>query len=144
MGLEINNNTLSGLVASISNIALLWFGSSLVIRQELSIGALLAFNAMNGNLTNFISTVVNFLDEYVHAKNAINRIMEVITEPLENENENEKHHVKIFDDDSISFTHVSFKHIGRTNNILNDLSLTIPGGQVTVIWGASGCGKSTL
>lgn len=45
----IYNSIFSNLVSAIGSVALLWFGSSLVISKELSIGQLLAFNSMNGN-----------------------------------------------------------------------------------------------
>ena len=32
----------------------------------------------------------------------------------------------------------------RTRQVLRDLSVTLPEGQITVIVGRSGCGKSTL
>jgi ATP-binding cassette subfamily C protein len=49
---------------------LLWFGSSLVIGQELTIGQLLAFNSMNTNFTTFISTAISFVDEFTRVKTA--------------------------------------------------------------------------
>ena len=74
----IINNVFSGLVSGFSNLAILWFGSSLVISQELTIGQLLAFNAMNANFNGLISTVIGFVDEFARVQTATQRITEVI------------------------------------------------------------------
>ncbi|MGE5655139.1 MAG: peptidase domain-containing ABC transporter, partial [Actinomycetota bacterium] len=63
----ILNSIFSGFIASIGNIALLWFGSGLVIAQELSIGQLLAFISLNQNVTNWVSSLVGFVDELTRA-----------------------------------------------------------------------------
>lgn len=68
MQIGIINNVFSGLVYGFSNLAVLWFGSSLVINQELSIGQLLAFNAMNANFNGLITTVIGFVDEFARVK----------------------------------------------------------------------------
>jgi ATP-binding cassette subfamily C protein len=54
----IINNVFSGLVSNIGSVALLWFGSTLVISKELSIGQLLAFNSMNGSFIAFIGALI--------------------------------------------------------------------------------------
>ena len=141
--ISIYNNVLSGLVSSGGSIALLWLGSRFVINNELSIGQLLAFNAMNDNFTGFISTIITFVDNFVRARTATQRLSEVIDATAENPNDSKKEFAKISDSADIICTNLSFHHAGRVN-LLKDFSLTIPGGQVTALIGKSGGGKSTL
>ncbi|MEQ8756245.1 MAG: peptidase domain-containing ABC transporter [Coleofasciculus sp. G1-WW12-02] len=139
----IYNNVFSGLVSSIGSIALLWFGSRLVIEDELTIGQLLAFNSMNGNFTSFIKTTITFVDEFTRAQTATERLTEVIDATPETPDDSKKPFAKIPDAADIICTNLNFHHTGRVN-LLTDFSLTIPGGKVTALIGKSGCGKSTL
>ncbi|MEA5552682.1 peptidase domain-containing ABC transporter [Anabaena cylindrica UHCC 0172] len=139
----IVNGIFSNLVSNIGSIALLWFGSTLVIRQELSIGMLLAFNSMNGNFTGFIKTTIDFVDEFTRAKTATQRLTEVIDATPETLDNSQKPWAKISPNADITCTDLNFHHPGRVE-LLQDFSLTIPGGQVIALIGKSGCGKSTL
>ena len=76
--ISIVNGTFSNLTASLGNVGLLWAGSFLVIQQNLTIGMLLAFITMNRHFTTFISTTINFVDEFAQAKTATQRLTEVI------------------------------------------------------------------
>jgi len=139
----IINNVFSGLVYGFSNLAVLWFGSSLVINQELSIGQLLAFNAMNANFNGLITTVIGFVDEFARVKTATQRVTEVIDSTPEDQNEQAKPWANLPENTDIICSQINFHHIGRAN-LLTDFSVTIPGGEVTALIGKSGCGKSTL
>lgn len=141
--IAIVNNTFSKLVSSISSIALLWFGSSLVIANELSIGQLLAFNSMNSNFLAFIMTVVTFVDELTRVQTATQRLTEVIDSTPETKADDTKPFVKIPDNADIICNNLNFHHAGRVE-LLEDFYLTIHGGKVTALIGKSGCGKSTL
>lgn len=141
--ISIYNGVFSNLVSSAGNIALLWFGSNLVIKNELSIGQLLAFNSMNGNFIAFIAAIITFVDEFTRAKTATERLTEVIDATPENIDNHKKPDAQIPASADIICTNLNFHHAGRVN-LLNDFSLNIPGGKVTAIVGKSGCGKSTL
>jgi ATP-binding cassette, subfamily C, bacterial len=141
--ITIINNVFSNLVSGLGNLAILWFGSSLVINKELSIGQLLAFNAMNANFIALITTVINFIDKLARVQTATQRITEVIDSTPEDENQQNKPWAIIPSDANIICTNLNFHHAGRTD-LLKDFSITIPGGQVTALIGKSGCGKSTL
>ncbi len=141
--ISILNGIFSGLASGLGSIAILWFGSTLVIDKTLTIGQLLAFNSMNGNFTSFISAVIDFIDEFARAKTAVERLTEVIDSTPEDENENKKAWVDIPSDADIVCSKLNFHHIGRVD-LLEDFSVTIPGGKVTALIGQSGCGKSTL
>lgn len=139
----IINNTFSGLVSGIGSIALLWFGSTLVISKELSIGQLLAFNGMNGNFLVLIGTLVGFVDEFTRVQTATVRLTEVIDSTPENQGDTKKPFAKIPGKADIICTSINFHYPSRSE-LLEDFSLTIPGGKAIALIGRSGCGKSTL
>ncbi|MDJ0898747.1 MAG: peptidase domain-containing ABC transporter [Xenococcus sp. MO_188.B8] len=137
------NGIFSNFVASIGTIILLWFGSTLVISEQLTIGMLLAFISMNNNFNSFVKTFVGFIDEIARTKTATQRLTEVIDATPESKDDIQKPWVKIPGSVNITCTHLNFHHPGRLD-LLEDFSLTIPGGQVVALIGKSGCGKSTL
>ena len=141
--IDITNNVFSNLCAALGSIALLWYGSNLVITQILTVGQLLAFHALNEHLTTFIGTVVQFFDEFVLAKTATQRLTEVIETPSETYNDTKKSWVTLTSHADIICDQINFHYPGRVD-LLQNFSLTIPGGKVTALIGASGCGKSTL
>ena len=137
------NGIFSNFVSSIGSIVLLWFGSKLVIDESLTIGMLLAFNSMNGNFNSFVSTVVEFVDEFARARTASNRLKEVIQATPEIAEDIQKPWANIPEQEDIVCSKLNFHHTGRVD-LLEDFSLTIPGGKVVALIGKSGCGKSTL
>ena len=137
------NKTFSDFVANLGTLILLWFGSRLVIDNQLTIGMLLAFNSMNGNFNNFIKTSLDFVDEFTRAKTSLQRLSEVIEATPENPAGMQKPEVQIPDNADIICDRLDFHHSGRID-LLENFSVTIPGGKVTALIGKSGCGKSTL
>ncbi|MCC5646024.1 peptidase domain-containing ABC transporter [Nostoc sp. CHAB 5824] len=139
----IINNIFSGLVYAIGSVTLIGFGSTLVISKELSIGQLLAFNGMNGNFLAFIGAVLGFIDEFMRAKTATERLTEVIDSTPEAPSDSNKPFAKIPENADIICTNLNFHYAGRLE-LLEDFSLTIPGGKIVALIGTSGCGKSSL
>ncbi|BAY64628.1 ABC transporter ATP-binding protein [Calothrix brevissima NIES-22] len=141
--ISITNNTFSTFISGVGGIVLLWFGSSLVIGRELTIGQLIAFNTMSGNFLNFITGLINFVDKFMRVKTATQRLSEVIDTTAEIDETDNKAYAQIRDDADITLSELVFHHIGRVD-LLDDFSLIIPGGKTTAIIGKSGCGKSSL
>lgn len=139
----ILNQVFSTLVSGLGSLAVLCFGSVLVMRQEMTIGQLLAFNAMSRNFTTLIGTVLNFVDEFARAKTATQRITDIIDATPEISSAVPKDWAAIPAHADITCTDLNFHHIGRVA-LLKEFSITLPGGQVTALIGKSGCGKSTL
>jgi ATP-binding cassette subfamily C protein len=100
---------------------------------------------MNGNFTMLIVTIIEFIDEFARMQTATQRINEVIDSTPEDHDElgHTKPWATISSSDDITCTNVNFHHTGRAD-LLQNFSLTIPGGKVTALIGKSGCGKSTL
>ena len=137
------NGIFSNLVSNLGILVLLWFGSNQVISGQLTIGMLLAFNSMNSNFTGFIKTGLGFVDEFTRAKTSLERLSEVIDATSEDPGQSQKPWAPIPANDDIVCDRLNFHHPGRVD-LLEDFSLTIPGGQVVALIGKSGCGKSTL
>ncbi|MBE9227856.1 peptidase domain-containing ABC transporter [Phormidium sp. LEGE 05292] len=139
----VTNLNFSEIISSIGGIILLWFGSTLVINKELTIGQLLAFNSMSVNFTVFIKTVVGLITELVRVQIIIERIFTVIDYPSETDNDHHKEWVTFKDNDTIYCENILYHHAGRLD-LFKDFNVNIKGGKVTAIIGESGCGKSTL
>ncbi|MGL5831646.1 MAG: peptidase domain-containing ABC transporter [Waterburya sp.] len=139
----IFNFTFSKLISSTGSITLLWYGSTLVFSDKLSIGQLLAFNSMTANFLGLISTLIQFVDEWTRVRTATERVTEIIEHTTESQIDKNKPVVKLANKADIICENVSFSYPGRVE-LLQDFSLNIPGGQVTALIGKSGCGKSTL
>jgi ATP-binding cassette subfamily C protein len=139
----IANSIFSQLVSSIGVISLLWLGGWLVIRQQLTIGQLLAFTTLNQYVSLMMTTLVQLSDEITRTRVAAQRVGEIITTPIERPDDEQKPTVQLPGGNDITCNHLQFCHAGRVA-LLNDVSITLPGGQVTALIGQSGCGKSTL
>ncbi|MBE9093919.1 peptidase domain-containing ABC transporter [Tychonema sp. LEGE 07203] len=139
----IANSVFSSLASGLGSLIVLCFGSILVIRQELTVGQLLAFNGMNRNFTALIGTAINLTDEFARAQTATQRLGDIIDTAPEMGDNAPRDRADIPADADITCKNLNFHHIGRVD-LLKDFSLTIPGGKVTALIGKSGCGKSTL
>jgi len=98
---------------------------------------------MNANFLALITLVITFFDEFAHAKTATQRLTEIIEATPEEPAGSRKPLAEIPEDSDIVCSNLNFHHPGRID-LLEDFSLTIPGGRVTALIGQSGCGKSTL
>lgn len=143
MRLQLYSGSVTTFFSTLISIGMLWLGSYLVINQTMSIGQLLAYNGMSGNFLGFLSLIIGLVDEFVVAQVVIQRLTEVIDTTSEDVNDIKKSWIEIPDKMNITCDKVNFHHAGRVD-LLQDFSVTIPGGKTTALIGTSGCGKSTL
>lgn len=139
----IINGTVARLLSTLGGVILLGLGSMLVINNQLTIGQMLAFNALQVNVLALIGIVVGLVDEYFRSQTAISRLLEVIDATPEVVGGSQKPIVQISGDADIHFSHLTFHHAGRVD-LLENFSLKLTGGKVIALIGKSGCGKSTL
>ncbi len=141
--LDLQESTITGLLGSVTSIGLLWYGSSFVIGQQLSIGQLLAFNGMGANVLGFLAGLSGISQEILRADVVIKRMADVLEREPEAAANASKHSVTLTGHDDLVCDQVTFHHPGR-RPLLDGLSLRIPGGLTTALIGESGCGKSTI
>ncbi|MBW4424105.1 MAG: peptidase domain-containing ABC transporter [Nostoc desertorum CM1-VF14] len=136
---------ISGVIQTFVNTALLWYGATQVINGELTIGQLVAFNMLVGNvLSPFqrLSMLWNQLQEIVISTERINDVLEA--EPEEDlETKPRKSLGKLRG--HISFHNVTFRyHPESETNVLENLNFEIQPEQMVAVVGRSGSGKTTL
>lgn len=136
---------ISGVIQTFVNTALLWYGATQVINGELTIGQLVAFNMLVGNvLSPFqrLSMLWNELQEIVISTERINDVLEA--EPEEDlETKLRKSLGKLHG--NIRFHNVTFRyHSESDTNVLENLNFEIQPEQMVAVVGRSGSGKTTL
>ncbi len=141
--LGIINGTISRFLSSVGSVSLLGLGSILVIHGQLTIGQMLAFNALQVNVMALLNSLVGFVDNYFRSQTAISRLLEVIDAAPEVVGGSQKPIVQISSSADICCSQLTFHHPGRVE-LLENFSLQLPGGKVIALIGQSGCGKSTL
>lgn len=131
----------SSFVNFLFTIMLLWFGSSLVIKNEITIGELFSFYAIIGYFTSPVASLIGANKTIQNAMIAADRLFEIMD--LERENDENKVEFTAQLNDDIRFDTISFSYGTRTK-VFENFSLHIPKGKITAIIGESGSGKTTL
>ena len=126
----------------ILNVLVLWYGSRLVMRNVLTVGQLLAFNALLVYFTEPLESIINLQPKLQMAHVANIRLNEVYLVDSEFASARATNGCSAIIGD-IKVHNLSFTY-GYGPNILSNLSLTIHTGEKITILGMSGSGKTTL
>ncbi len=110
------------------------------IAGEITVGTLVVFTSYISMLLYPIRQLGRILSDAGKSVVALGRIREILDEEAEGE-EDGAHRPPL--DGDIVFDHVSFSY-EEGNEVLNDLSLTIPAGETVALLGNTGSGKSTV
>jgi HlyB family type I secretion system ABC transporter len=141
----IKLQSVSSVLDSISGVALLWLGASLVISGEFSIGQLFAFNMLSANVIGPFKRLAGIWNQFQEVTIAIERICDVIESPPEEDLQNNSKQQLGKLRGHIVFDQVTFRYNPHTEtNTLENLSFEIKPGQTVALVGRSGSGKTTL
>jgi ATP-binding cassette subfamily B multidrug efflux pump len=140
--LQAVNVPLIDLIAGIGTVFIIWYGGSLVIRSQLTLGELVAFSTYLGQLVQPLRRVGVIIPAVAMAASAGERIFEILdaTSEVQDAPDAEplppvRGHVR--------FEGVSFSYFGR-HHVLRDINFEALPGQVIALLGATGSGKSTI
>lgn len=146
-GQSISNTlqVISGTIDALATTGLLWFGASLVVQQELSIGQLVAFNMLLGNVLSPFRRLTVLWNQLQEVTIAIERIKDVLdAEPEEADHGLIRQAIPRIQG-HLRFENVSFRYQSDGDrNILENLNFEVQPGQMIALVGRSGSGKSTL
>ncbi len=137
-------NQLSQVLQKISQLLILWVGSTLVLKGQLTLGQLIAFRIISGFVTQPLLRLSTIWQNIQELKVSFERLGDVIDTPQES-NEIDKQKISMPPvEGKVIFEDVVFSFTKSNRNILNKVSFEIDKGQFVGIVGESGSGKSTL
>jgi subfamily B ATP-binding cassette protein HlyB/CyaB len=140
------SNTTSQIVQLISKLVtagVLFFGAKLVIGGSLTIGELIAFNMFSGRVSGPVLRLAQMWQDFHQARLSVARLGDILNAPAEPTFTVGRTSPPAIRGDVV-FDHVTFRYRLDGPEILHDVSLNVPAGQVIGIVGPSGSGKSTF
>lgn len=143
LALEQYQSVGSGFINELKNILIAVLSAKLVIDGEITLGMMLAISYIVGQLNSPIAQLIDFIHELQDAKISLDRLSEIHNK--EDEEPFDKEFISdISVESGLSISDLSFRYMGASQMVLENLDLVIPAQKVTAIVGASGSGKTTL
>ena len=145
-GLAVTNvATVAGggvtLTSKLVTAAIMWIGATLVIDKQLTVGELVAFNMLAGQVSSPILRLAQLWNDFQQVGISMSRLGDILnTHP---EVAGQKTRLPRLQG-SIEFDQVSFRYRPDAADVLRQVSLKVRPGEVIGIVGRSGSGTSTL
>jgi ATP-binding cassette, subfamily B, bacterial len=131
-----------GLLLSMVNVVIFWYGGYLNIVNQASVGDIMAFQWYTFLLLNPVCQIVNSFSELQRSLAAMERVFEILR--VEDDKPDRPDAVaapQVVHD--IEFQDVEFEYReGRP--VVRDFNVVVPGGSVVALVGRSGAGKTTV
>jgi ATP-binding cassette subfamily B protein len=140
--LSATANALVSLMEKLMQIGVIALGAGLVIEQQLSIGALIAFQMLAGRVISPLVQVISLVHEYQETAMSVRLLGQIMDAPRERGGSGRSLRPALRG--RIEFDEVSFRYPGSAAAALDRISFTIPEGKVVGVVGRSGSGKTTL
>lgn len=137
----------AGFINQSKNIIITFLAAKAVIDGQMTLGMMLATQYMVNQLDMPLQQFIVFIRSAQDAKISLERMGEIQdiadedTHTLAAPNINEHN---LPSSGNIHLENLSFRYNGLQDDVLKDITLTIPAGKVTAIVGTSGSGKTTL
>ena len=131
------------LVNGLVNTAILILGALLILRGELSVGMLLAFQGFMSSFLSPVNDIVNASKTIVVMRSQMERIEDVMKFPEDHrEEEGDMYEGKL--GGLVELKNITFGYSTLLPPLIENFNLRIEPGRSVAFVGSSGCGKSTL
>lgn len=139
-------NTVNQMVAFLSKasvVIVLYFGATMVLEGELTVGQLIAFNMLAARVNAPILRLAQIWQEAQQLKVSIQRLAEVMQMPSEPTFDPNRTPMPPMQG-QIQFQNVGFRYHPDLPEAVSELNIAVKPGEVLGLMGESGSGKSTL
>jgi len=131
------------LVNKLVTAATLYFGAQLVMGNDLTVGELVAFNILAGRVSSPVLRLAQMWQDFHQARLSVARLGDILNTPPEQAYKTSRAVLPPIRG-QVAFEHVTFRYRIDASEVLHDVTITVPAGQILGIVGSSGSGKSTL
>jgi HlyB family type I secretion system ABC transporter len=132
-------------IEALANAGLLWFGAWQVIKGELTIGQLVAFNMLLSNIIQPFQRLSILWNQIQEVVISLERINDILDTDAEEDFIKESRQIMLQLDGRVEFKNLTFRyHPESETNILENLNFDILPGQTVALVGRSGSGKTTI
>ncbi len=129
-------------VSKLSTAAVLFFGAQAVINGDLTVGGLIAFNMIFGQVTGPILRLSQLWQDFQQVQISVDRLGDIMNNFPESSSMAQAHLPPAKGE--VLIRGMTFRYEPGGREILKNINIQIPAGQVIGIVGPSGSGKSTL
>ena len=131
-----------GLFIPLVALLIVWFGGTLVLAGQATIGGIIAFQMYLMMLLMPVATIVRSYGEVQQSLAALERVFDLLSEPVDLPDRPGAVEAppRV---ERIEFDRVSFAYPDR-GPVLREITLSVPGGSTVALVGPSGSGKTTL
>jgi len=136
-------NTIASFFFSIFNLVILWVGAYYVMEGEISVGELIAFQMIAGQLISPIMRLINQWREFQQIRVSMERLSDIMDEDTEPTFNPSRTTLPALRGD-IALEKLAFSYTEEGGKVLENINIRIPAGMKVGIVGRSGSGKSTL
>lgn len=131
------------LINKITMALILWYGARLVMLGELTVGQLVAFNMLAGQVSQPIIRIAQLWQDFQQFRISIQRLGDILNTKTENLNTSSPENLPPIRG-NIKLEGITFRYRPGEAEVLHNISLEIKSGQKIGIVGRSGSGKSTI
>ena len=129
----------------VSSLLVLWVGMYLVLQGDLTLGMLIAFRIISGNVTGPLTQLSGLYQGFQKVQISMERVADIVDQNPELSRADELSQIPLPTiNGNIRFENVRFRFGEKGPYQVDDVSVSIEQGQFVGVVGQSGSGKSTL
>jgi ATP-binding cassette subfamily B protein len=139
--ISITATTISKFLEKMLTVVVVWYGASLVIGKQISVGELVAFQMISGRVTGPLVQLVGLVHSYQQCALSVRMLGSVMNHNAEaGIGQGLRPQVR----GHLEFENVTFSYAPTSPPALDRVSFEVPEGKIVGIVGRSGSGKTTL